>query len=196
MRGCGETRAIDLLATAMNDLHAEHPGITFALESGDAPDLIDKLDRGLVDFALLNTFTDARRYEHVALHYQEHWVLLAQAGDPLQERDSLSLEELKGLPLILPRRQTTSSKSPYAGPPKLPAVVTYNLAYNASRMTASGMGYALVLDGLVEASPANGLASIPVDLPAPESWVLLWRASNAQSPACRAFAQRISQQFT
>ena len=51
--GCAETRAMDLLAGAMRALHAEHPQVTYRVVSGVAEDVVERIDRGLLDFGLL-----------------------------------------------------------------------------------------------------------------------------------------------
>lgn len=48
--GGGESRAMALVARAFQTLHQRHPGILCHLYSGNAQDVTERLDKGLLDF--------------------------------------------------------------------------------------------------------------------------------------------------
>lgn len=51
--GTGETQGVRLLAKVAAQLQEDYPGVHFHLVSGDAQDVCEGLDRGLLDFGLL-----------------------------------------------------------------------------------------------------------------------------------------------
>ena len=51
--GGGESRAMALVARAFQTLHQRHPGILCHLYSGNAQDVTERLDKGLLDFGVL-----------------------------------------------------------------------------------------------------------------------------------------------
>lgn len=59
--GGGETDAMNLIATVCRELQEEHPGIRYHLFSGNAQDVTERLDKGLLDFGLLIQPTDIAR---------------------------------------------------------------------------------------------------------------------------------------
>ena len=51
--GAGETDGLRILLQTAKSLQREYPGIRLHIVSGDAPDIVEKLDKGLIDFALI-----------------------------------------------------------------------------------------------------------------------------------------------
>lgn len=51
--GGGETEAMHFIAETLKDLLKDHPAIQFHLYSGNADDITDKLDSGLLDFGIV-----------------------------------------------------------------------------------------------------------------------------------------------
>lgn len=51
--GCGETEGISVLAQTAWILQQEHPLVHYHIYSGDAERVIERLDKGLIDFGLL-----------------------------------------------------------------------------------------------------------------------------------------------
>ena len=65
--GAGETHAFRTLARAIHDLTAQYPDIRFHVFSGNAEDVMERLDKGLVDFGLLIEPYDVSRYNYIRL---------------------------------------------------------------------------------------------------------------------------------
>ena len=51
--GSGETHAMRALARVAIDVRREHPGVRYHLFSGNADDVAERLDRGLLDFGVV-----------------------------------------------------------------------------------------------------------------------------------------------
>ena len=66
--GAGESEGISVVARAARAFRARHPGVRFHLHSGTAIDLIERLEHGVDDFAVLMSYTDIDRYDHLRLH--------------------------------------------------------------------------------------------------------------------------------
>lgn len=65
--GGGETEAMRLLGRAAKALLARHPRLTFNFHSGNAEDVKERLDRGLLDFGLVIEPTDLSRHDFLRL---------------------------------------------------------------------------------------------------------------------------------
>ena len=65
--GGGETDAMNLIAAVCRELQEEHPGIRYHLFSGNAQDVTERLDKGLLDFGLLIQPTDIAKYDYLSL---------------------------------------------------------------------------------------------------------------------------------
>ena len=65
--GCGETESISFLAQAAQDLQKKHPLIHYHIYSGDEERVMERLDKGLIDFGLLVGASDLYQYGNVPL---------------------------------------------------------------------------------------------------------------------------------
>ena len=61
--GTGETDIVRLLARAAKQIQRQHPDIHYHISSGNAEYVLEYLDKGLIDFGLLFTETDPKKYE-------------------------------------------------------------------------------------------------------------------------------------
>lgn len=71
--GCGESQALSLLAEIIGAFRAEHPQVRFHLHSGNAEDVKERLDRGILDFGILIQPTDISRYNSRELPLKDTW---------------------------------------------------------------------------------------------------------------------------
>jgi DNA-binding transcriptional LysR family regulator len=92
----GPTRIASFLA----GFHRRQPGVELTVEDGPAATLLDKLERGEVDFAVLSgtqPLPDAFRRERL---YVEPYVVVLPAGHPLGRLQSIRLADLAGQPYV------------------------------------------------------------------------------------------------
>ena len=68
--GGGESRAMSVTAAAAKKVMTDYPGIKFDFFSGDAQSVTEKLEKGLLDFAVL-VDGDTSAYEYLRLPYGE-----------------------------------------------------------------------------------------------------------------------------
>ena len=108
--GCGETRSVNVLADLIETFSQKYPNVTFDLVTGTADVLKEQMDRGLMDVALLLEPVDVGKYEFVRLKEGERQQVLMRPDDPLAQKEVVHPEDLKDLPLILPRRQDVQNE--------------------------------------------------------------------------------------
>ena len=63
--GSGETDSMRYIAEIMRDLQVNYPDIKFHIYSGNAEDVTEKLDRGLLDFGILIQPIDLSKYDNI-----------------------------------------------------------------------------------------------------------------------------------
>lgn len=160
--GGGETQAIKLIANIMKELSNEYPGIRYHLYSGNAPDVTDRLDKGLLDFGLLIQPADLTKYDYLNLPEKDSWGVIMRQDSPLAEKEYIEKEDLLKLPLICSRQvvQLKGYGNQFAewfgeDYKKLNIVTTFNLIYNATIMVETGMGYAITIDKLINTKDSS-----------------------------------------
>ena len=192
--GGGETDAMRLIARAARDLQAKHPHISYHLFSGNAEDVAERLDRGLVDFGIVVEPADLSKYDFIKLPVTDIWGVLMRKDSPLAEKQAIRPEDLLGLPLLCSRQPMVRNEiSGWMGTnyEKLHIVTTYNLLYNASLMVEEGMGYALCLDKIIRTSEEGPLCFRPLEPRLEVGLDIVWKKHQVFSKAAAEFLSHL-----
>ena len=187
--GTGETDGVRQIAKTAHQLQESHPGIRFHIVSGDAVDVCERLDKGLLDFGVLLGDMDKTKYNFLELPMKDAWGVLMQRSSPLAEKAAVLPQDLWDKPLIL-SRQVDNKSGLYRWlrkePTELYTVATYNLIYNASLMVDEGMGYAFTLDKLVNTTGSD-LCFRPLKPKLEMGMYLVWKKSQIFTRAMELF---------
>ena len=200
--GSGESEAMSLLAEVIHDVRERHPGVRFHLYSGNAEEVMERLDRGTLDFGVLIQPVDISKYDALTLPYRDVWGLLMPVGHPLAEKKCIVPGDLAHLPLILSRQvlQYGTAGNPcleWLGRPvsELTIAATYNLIFNAALLVRAGVGCAVTLDRLVPSGVKFGLVFRPF-VPKVESVLdIVWKKGQFFSPAASAFLTKLQEKL-
>lgn len=197
--GAGETDAMEIFAQAIKRISIRHPQIQFDLFSGNADDILAKLEEGLLDFGLVfgSAFSDAYNCMPIP-HFNKRGVLMRK-DSPWAKHGRITKDILEKMPLITPSRafynQTFLIEWCAGSIEKLNIVATYNLIYNAVFMVEAGVGNALCLDNLVNTSENSALCFCPLEPQSYESPVLVWKKERTLSKAAKVFLDEIKKRL-
>lgn len=187
--GTGETDGMRQIAKTAHQLQKKYPNIHFHIVSGDAVDVCERLDKGLLDFGILLGDIDKTKYHYMELPMKDTWGVLMPCSSSLAQKDSISPQDLWDKPLILSRQMDNKSglyRWLKKDPSELHTVATYNLIYNASLMVDEGMGYAFTLAKLVNTN-GSGLRFLPLHPQLDLDMYLVWKKSQIFSKASELF---------
>ena len=188
--GAGESISFHYLSRAAASLAEEHPDIRFHITSGDTQDLMDELQNGLIDFAVIFTDVDHTLYQSLPLPVEDSFGVLMPKDSPLAEKDVIHWSDLKGLPVIVSR----ASLPYFTGAEDLSSlniVATYNLIYNASLLVEDGLGYAICFDRLINTTGDSTLCVKPLLPQIRNAGNLIWKKYQIFSPAVQLFIDRV-----
>lgn len=195
--GTGETDGVRQIVRTANQLRENCPEIRFHIVSGDAVDVCERLDKGLLDFGVLLGDIDKIKYHYMELPMKDTWGVLMRRDSPLAQKDAVFPQDLWDKPLIL-SRQVDNKSGLYRWlrkePSELHTVATYNLIYNASLMVDEGMGYAFTLDKLVNTTGSE-LCFRPLKPKLELGMNLVWKQSQIFSRAAELFLERLQEQL-
>lgn len=150
--GCGETEGMRIIMKVIKKIQKQHPLIKFHIESDYKEDVIDKLNKGLIDFGVLVNTGKINNYNYLELPYKDVCGVLMRKDSPLASKDYITVNDLKDKPLILSRQDMQSDNIATwlnEDMNEMNVVATYNLIYNASLMVEEGIGYVIGLDRLI-----------------------------------------------
>lgn len=188
--GAGESLSFHHLSEIAGNIHRSYPDIRFYITSGDTADLMEQLNNGLIDVALIFTDYDHSVYQGIRLPNEEKLGLLMRKDDPLACKNEVTVSDLKGLPLIIPRAAAgLITSDPAFADLKIAAV--YNLIYNASLFVEDGVGYALGFEGLVNTTGDSLLTFVPLVSRISQPGSVIWKKYEVFSPAVNLFLEQL-----
>ncbi|MDU1910954.1 LysR family transcriptional regulator [Fusobacterium sp.] len=196
--GGGETDAMRIIAQTAKKLQEEYPHIRYHIFSGNAEDVTQRLDKGLLDFGILIEPADIKKYEYIKLPATDIWGLLMRKDSSLASYNTIKPENLWNIPLLCSRQSMVGKEiSKWIGLDynKLNIVTTYNLVYNASLMVEEGIGYALSLDKLVNTTGNSVLCFKPLEPKLEVGLNIVWKKSQIFSKAAKKFLERLEMEI-
>ncbi len=197
--GCGESDSMRILSRITKQLQEEFPHVKVHLLSGNADDITEKLDKGLLDFCILIEPADIKKYDFLKLPVKDQWGLLMPKDSPLASNDAITPDYLKDLPLLTSRQTMISNEfSGWLGSDfeELNIVGTYNLIYNASLMVEEGVGYALCLDKLINTTGSSNLCFRPLSPKLECSLDIVWKKHQIFSTSAQNFLKRLQRELS
>ncbi|MBC1564799.1 LysR family transcriptional regulator [Listeria booriae] len=191
--GAGETRAFEFIGQLLRDLRIEHPDIHFQLHSGNADDVLEKIDHGLLDFGLVIDPVEKQKYDYLQLPLVDHWGILVHTSHPLAKNKSITPTDIGGIPLLVSSQSFVDKQlAEWLGEnsDSLHIVGTYNLLYNASLLVKENMVSALCIDGIINTTNTD-LTFIPFFPSLTVNVNIIWKKNQTFSNASKAFLRLI-----
>ena len=149
--GCGEGEPIRFIARTLTAMRRSYPFIQTHFYSGNAPDVLDKLDKGLTDFAVVFGPLDLTPYHYLRLPGAHHWGLLMPKGCPLSQKGTISPADLLSLPLICSAQALEQNEfAGWLGVPVERPAVTETTALGAAYLAGLACGFYKNSDALAE----------------------------------------------
>lgn len=196
--GCAESDGIKHLARRVKVVQAQYPRIRVHLYSGDRSDLAERLEQGLLDFAVLVESNDLSKYNYLPLPGADTWGVILRKDHPLAEREVITPEDLMEIPLICPRQGLQKELSDWFQEKvdRLNIVATCNLAYNGGVLAREGLGCLLSFDSLVDTGPDSPLCFRPL-MPALHSKLFFtWKKYAVFSPAAEVLLNEMKEHYS
>ena len=195
--GLAESYQIRHLAKEIRLLKERYPGLRYHITSGDTEQVTEKLDKGLLDFAVICDVPDGRKYEYIAFPEGDIWGLILPADAALAKKESIRIEDLLGLPLFASEQGWEGDIRGWAGEhfAQLRLEGSFRLAYNASMFVREGLGYQLTFRNLVDVSEVSGLVFRPLEPKLEVKLYLIWNRYQAFTPIAERFLAQIRESF-
>ncbi len=197
--GSGETQAVRLIAKVIKNLSEKYPDIHYHLYSGNAYDVTERLDKGLLDFGILIQPTDLSKYDYISFPTKDLWGVLMPSKCELAKKNSITKSDLFGLPLICSRQaikryDTANQFLDWFGSDydKMNIIASYNLVFNAALLAEQNIGYVITLDKLVETMDSN-VCFRPLSPKLESGLNMVWKKNQLFSPAAKIFLEALKE---
>lgn len=195
--GCAESNKIAPIIRVIQSLQKQYPRIRYHFYSSGTEAVNERLDRGLLDFAIIVQEVDPSKYHYLKIPASDRWGLIMRKDSPLAAHSCIHLHDLMDIPLILSRQAMGEEMPRWFGETqdKLNIVATYDLLFNTSVMVREGFGYVLGFDGLVYTGPDSDLCFRPLEPALTSPMYMIWKKYQAFSPAASLLLEKLKQSF-
>ncbi len=195
--GLAESYQIRHLAREIKAFRALCPNLRYHITSGDTEQVTEKLDKGLLDFAVICETPDARKYHSITFPESDYFGAVAPAGSPLAEREAITAEALTGLPLFCSEQSWENDIRPWAKErfAQLHLEGSFRLSYNGSMFAREGLGVLLTLNNLVDTSSGSGLVFRPLSPRLEMKLYLIWNKYQSFTPIAERFLRQLRASF-
>ena len=195
--GLAESYQIRVLARAIREFRKQYPALRYHITSGDTEQVTEKLDKGLLDFAVLVEAPDSVKYESLIFPQADVWGLVFPADDPLAKKKAIMVDDLIGLPLFCSGQSWQKDMPRWCGDrmQELRLEGSFRLSYNGSMFAREGLGYLLTFDHLIDTSRDSGLVFRPLYPRLENRLYLIWKKYQTLSPISERFLKHLQALF-
>ncbi|MCH5194830.1 MAG: LysR family transcriptional regulator [Oscillospiraceae bacterium] len=195
--GCAESIQIKYLAQAIKSFKEQYPDFIFHIFSGDTEPVAERLDRGLLDLAVIVEPPNLSKYNYLTIPESDKWGVVMRKDSPLAEKSELTFEDIYGLPLFASEQSIKADFPRWCGEnaEKLNVAGTFNLAFNGSVFVREGLGYLLTFENLVDTSAESELCFRPIVPLLETKMYVIWKKYQIFSPIAELFLKKLKAEF-
>lgn len=195
--GCAESNGIAHFIRIIKSMQEKYPRIRYHFYSSGTDAVNERLDRGLLDFAIIVQEVDLSKYNYLRVPASDQWGLIMRKDSLLAERSCIHLNDLMDIPLILSRQAMGEEMPKWFGETqdKLNVVATYDLLFNTSVMVREGFGYVLGFDGLVYTGLDSDLCFRPLEPTLTSPMYIIWKKYQVFSPVASLLLEELKRNF-
>lgn len=188
--GCVESANSAFVAQKLEEFMTTYPQITFDLYTQTSDAIVDQLDKGLLDLAVLLEPIQTEKYHTWQLPQIECWGLLVSKDSPLARQEAILPEQVTQLPLLIsthPDVQALIATWSKHALNELQIIGNFNLSYNVIPLVAHQVGVAVRIEG----APIDQeqLKFVPFEPALTTCGVLVWRRDREVSAVAHRFIQ-------
>ncbi len=191
--GCAESHQIKYLARAIKDFKEKYPLFRYHITSGNTEQVAERLDRGLIDFAVIVEPPNLSKYNYLEVPETNTWGLVIKKDDPLAKKEKICVHDLIDLDLICSEQAMQVDIPRWCGEKAdiLNLSGTINLAYNGSIFVKEGLGYMLTFDKLTNTGEDNGLCFRPLSPPLETKMYVIWKKYQVFTPIAELMLEEL-----
>lgn len=194
--GLAESYQIRYLAREIYKLKEKYPNFTYHITSGDTEQVTEKLDKGILDFAVLCETPDSNKYEYVKFPEADVWGAIISSSHPLAKKKSIHVSDLIGQPLFVSEQSWNNEIKTWAKErfPKLKLEGSFRLSYNGSVFARENLGILLTFKDLIN-TEGTDMVFRPLSPELKSELYLIWNKYQAFTPIAEKFLEQIKKTF-
>lgn len=182
--GCAESYLIKYLAQAIKQFRENYPLFRYHLTSGNTEQVVERLDRGLIDFAFIVEPPNLEKYNYIEIPGTDIWGLAIKKDHPLAKKKEIAFEDLLGIDLLCSEQGMKFDISRWCGEKtdRLKLSGTVNLYYNGGVFVQEGLGGMLTFEHLIHTGKDSPLCFRPLTPPLKTKMYVIWKKYQIFTP--------------
>ena len=187
--GCAESYQIRHLARVIKRFKEQYPDFHYHITSGDTEQVTEKLDKGILDFAVIVEEPDYEKYNVLKMPGGDRWGVIMPSDSPLAQKEQITFDDLKGLPLFCSEQSWRADLPRWCQNrmDELRLEGSFRLSYNGSVFAREGLGYLLTFDHLIDTSEKSGLVFRPLFPVLETQMYIIWKKQQVFTPIAERF---------
>ena len=185
--GSGEFRSTEYLAKMIASFRKKYPNVKYEIYSGNANNIRDYIERGLLDIGLMSEPIDVRKYNFINMPIKEQWGVFVPNESPLSDKKNISPKDLTDMSIVTASGDFNQSRiGKWLGDyrDQVEIVATANLPYNEAVLAKENIGVMLSIN--LNCTYEN-LRFIPLHPALEVATVLGWKKDQIFSATTSAF---------
>ena len=195
--GLAESYQIRYLAAEIRSFKNTYPDLRFHITSGDTEQVTEKIDKGVIDFAVLAEEPNKDKYHYLTFPKADVWGVVMKEDCPLAQKSAVSVEVLAGLPLFC-SEQGWNCDIPRWCRNKMDTLHlegSFRLSYNGSLFVKEGLGYLLTFAHLIDTSAGSGLVFRPLTPTLETKLYVIWKKYQVFTPIAEKLLEKLQERF-
>ncbi|GEK38106.1 LysR family transcriptional regulator [Enterococcus thailandicus] len=195
--GCVEADNSDTVAMMLEEMVSDYPNVHFTIVTGTSDDISDRLEKGLVDLAVLLEPIALKNTKVLKLPREEKWGFLVSKELVISNNEKIKPEDIAGLPILCSNRMEIQKLlSTWSGTAleNLNIVGNFNLIFNIFSLVENKVATALTIEGAVSKRRLENSVFIPMEPEVKTNCVLVWK-ERIQTPVIQEFISRFKHAF-
>ena len=195
--GLAESYQIRFLAKEINTFKKSYPGLRYHITSGDTEQVTEKLDKGVIDFAVLAEKPNASKYNYLTFPEADIWGVVMPRDCTLAQKQKICVDDLIGLPLFCSEQSWHKDIPRWCGDriDELHLEGSFRLSYNGSLFVKEGLGYLLTFDRLIDTASNSGLVFRPLAPILETKMYFIWKKYQVFTPIAERMLEKLKEQF-
>lgn len=195
--GLAESYQIRRLAAVIRMLKNISPDLRYHITSGDTEQVTEKLNKGIIDFAVLAQEPDTSRYHSLKFPDSDLWGVVMPANCPMAQKEVIRMEDLIGVPLFCSEQGWHNDITKWCNNriDQLHLEGSFRLSYNGSLFVKEGLGYLLTFEHIINTSPDSGLVFRPLAPRLETNIYLIWKKYQVFTPISERFLEMLKLSF-
>ena len=195
--GCAESSQIQHLAEMIRKFRRRYPLLKYHILSGDTLQVAERLDRGLLDFAVIVEPPNLQKYNYIELPVADTWGVVMRKDCPLAKKESVTVGDLIGYDLMSSPQSLEADFPRWCGEKldQLHMVGTVNLFFNGTVFVRAGDCLLLTFDRLADTGSDSELCFRPLSPTLQSKMYIIWRRYQVFSPIAERLIDEIEHAF-